>query len=111
MLPILGRRPARPQPRLGFPGHDWLAGITDPPWVTDAEFFARWLTQVPGRVVELACHPGYMDRALIGRDCCANDGLLQRRVDELHLLKQPRFLEACRLAGFTRVSPSAVAAG
>ncbi len=111
LLTVLGRRHARAQQRLGFPGHDWLAGITDPPWVTDAEFFARWLTQVPGRVVELACHPGYMDRTLIGRDCGTNDGLLQRRVDELHLLQQPHFLEACRQAGFTRVAPSAVSAG
>jgi hypothetical protein len=79
--------------------------------VTDPEFFARWLTQVPGRVVELACHPGYRDETLIGRDCGAHDGLLQRRVDELHLLRQPRFLEACRQAGFTRVAPSALVAG
>ncbi len=111
ILSILGRRDARAQHRLGFPGPDWLAGITDPPWVTDAEFFARWLTQVPGRVVELACHPGYLDRTLIGRDCEANDGLLQRRVDEMHLLQQPRFLEACRQASFMCVAPSAVVAG
>jgi chitin disaccharide deacetylase len=106
LLTVLGRRHARAQHRLGFPGPDWLAGITDPPWVTDPEFFARWLTQVPGRVVELACHPGYHDSSLIGRDCGPSDGLLQRRVDELHLLRQPRFLEACRQAGFTRVPPS-----
>jgi hypothetical protein len=111
LLTVLGRRHARAQHRLGFPGPDWLAGITDPPWVTDPEFFARWVTQVPGRVVELACHPGYRDETLIGRDCGANDGLLQRRVDELHLLRQPRFLEACRQAGFTRVAPSALVAG
>ena len=111
LLTILGRRHARAQHRLGFPGPDWLAGITDPPWVTDPEFFARWLTQVPGRVVELACHPGYWDATLIGRDCGANDGLLQRRVDELHLLRQPRFHEACRQAGFTRISPSVLISG
>ena len=111
VLTVLGRRHARAQHRLGFPGPDWLAGITDPPWVADPEFFARWLTQVPGRVVELACHPGYLDLTLIGRDCEAGDGLLQRRTDELHLLQQPRFLEACRQAGFTRVAPSALLTG
>jgi predicted glycoside hydrolase/deacetylase ChbG (UPF0249 family) len=111
LLTVLGRRHAHAQHRLGFPGPDWLAGITDPPWVTDPEFFARWLTQAPGRVVELACHPGYYDEALIGRDCGPRDGLLQRRVDELHLLRQKRFLEACEQAGFTRVAPSEVLAG
>jgi predicted glycoside hydrolase/deacetylase ChbG (UPF0249 family) len=111
LLTVLGRRHARAQHRLGFPGADWLAGITDPPWVTDPEFFARWLNQVPGRIVELACHPGYHDAMLIGRDCGANDGLLRRRVDELHLLRQPRFLEACRQAGFHRATPSALIDG
>jgi predicted glycoside hydrolase/deacetylase ChbG (UPF0249 family) len=111
MLTLLGRRHARAQHLLGFPGHDWLAGITDPPWVSDAAFFTRWLSQVPGQVVELACHPGYLDRTLIGRDCEANDGLLQRRVDELHLLQQPHFVDACRSAGFTRVAPSYLTAG
>jgi predicted glycoside hydrolase/deacetylase ChbG (UPF0249 family) len=111
LLTVLGGHHARAQHRLNFPGADWLAGITDPPWVTDPEFFARWLTQVPGRVVELACHPGQHDATLIGRDCGASDGLLKRRVDELHLLRQPRFLEACRQGGFVRVAPSALVDG
>jgi predicted glycoside hydrolase/deacetylase ChbG (UPF0249 family) len=105
-LTLLGRMEARHQVQDGFPGNDWLAGITDPPWVRDAEFFARWLSQVPGRTVELACHPGHRDETLIGRDCTAHDGLVQRRVDELRLLHQPNFLEACQRAGFTRVAPS-----
>jgi predicted glycoside hydrolase/deacetylase ChbG (UPF0249 family) len=105
-LTCLGRLEALGQDRMSFPGHDWLAGITDPPWVKDPEFFGRWLEKVPGRVVELACHPGHPDDTLVGRDCRPGDGLAQRRVDELHLLRQPRFLEACRAAGFTRVSPS-----
>jgi predicted glycoside hydrolase/deacetylase ChbG (UPF0249 family) len=110
-LSCLGRLDTLGQDRLGFPGADWLAGITDPPWVKDPAFFARWLGRVPGRVVELACHPGYPDDTLLGRDCRPGDGLLQRRVDELHLLFQPRFLEACRAAGFTRVAPSEFVAG
>jgi chitin disaccharide deacetylase len=106
LLSLLGRHHAQAQDRLGFPGHDWLAGITDPRWVTDAEFFPRWLSRVPGRVVELACHPGHYDATLIGRDCGANDGLLQRRVDELKLLNLPSFGEAIKAAGFRLVAPS-----
>jgi predicted glycoside hydrolase/deacetylase ChbG (UPF0249 family) len=106
LLTLLGRAEARQQAKDGFPGNDWLVGITDPPWVRDPEFFTRLLAQVPGRDVELACHPGHFDATLIGRDGTEHDGLLRRRVDELHLLRQPHFLEVCRRAGFTRVAPS-----
>src|SRR5207253_1458713 len=60
-LSLLGRQQARQQQRLGFPGNDWLAGITDPPWVADPAFLLRWLRRIPGTVVELTCHPGYLD--------------------------------------------------
>jgi hypothetical protein len=106
LLTVLGRGEARHQECEGFPGNDWLAGITDPPWVADKEFFTRWLSLVPGRVVELACHPGHYDATLLGRDSKEGDGLTQRRIDELHLLNQPSFPEACCRAGFTRVTPS-----
>jgi hypothetical protein len=106
VLTLLGRYESWRQEVDGFPGNDWLAGITDPRWVTDPDFFVRWLTRVPGRVVELACHPGHPDPTLLGRDCHEGDGLMQRRVDELHLLNQPSFGAACRRAGFTLVSPS-----
>lgn len=106
LLTLLGRIETRHQVRDRFPGNDWLAGITDPPWVSDPGFFARWLALVPGRIVELACHPGRRDSTLIGRDCTEHDGLVQRRVDELRLLQQPNFLEVCRQAGFTLVSPT-----
>jgi predicted glycoside hydrolase/deacetylase ChbG (UPF0249 family) len=105
LLSALGRRQARRQERLGFPGNDWLAGITDPPCVADGNFLARWLTRVPGRVVELACHPGYYDATLVGRDCTAHDGRLERRVRELELLRHATFTEACRRAGFRLVTP------
>jgi predicted glycoside hydrolase/deacetylase ChbG (UPF0249 family) len=104
VLTLLGRRLARRQERAGFPGNDWLAGITDPRWVADPAFFTRWLTRVPGEVVELACHPGHPDSTLIGRDGTPENGLLQRRLDEMHLLNQQTFGEACRRAGFTLVS-------
>ncbi len=106
-----GRRLRRKQTRGGFPGADWLAGITDPTNVTDPEFFRRWLTRVPGRSVELACHPGYHDATLIGRDCQGDDEFLQRRVDELRLLRLPSFADACRAAGFTLRPPAALLDG
>jgi predicted glycoside hydrolase/deacetylase ChbG (UPF0249 family) len=105
-LSLLGRGQARRQQRSGFPGNDWLAGVTDPPWVSDPAFLERWLTRIPGKVVELTCHPGYLDMSLVGRDCTLEDGHLQRRIHELHRLQQPSFKEACRRAGFTLVRPS-----
>jgi predicted glycoside hydrolase/deacetylase ChbG (UPF0249 family) len=109
-LTLLGRRQVRRQIALGLPGNDWLAGITDPPCVADSEFFSRWLTRVPGEVVELACHPGYLDPTLIGRDCSATDGRLARRVDELQRLQEPSFRTACQRAGFTLIAPSQLSA-
>jgi hypothetical protein len=106
VLGTLGRVGAVLQERAGFPGQQWLAGITDPPWVRDPQFFVRWLARVPGRAVELACHPGHHDATLIGRDCGPDDGLLQRRVDEYALLSRTDFLDACARAGFTLTSPS-----
>jgi chitin disaccharide deacetylase len=105
-LNLLGRRAARRQAKAGFPGNDWLVGVTDPGWVTDPDYLARWLARVPGRVVELACHPGYLDPSLIGRDGDARGGQLLRRVHELERLLDPRFRDACRRAGFVLVSPS-----
>jgi predicted glycoside hydrolase/deacetylase ChbG (UPF0249 family) len=107
-LSFLGKPLAKKQQALGFLGNDWLAGITDPRWVRNPQFLVRWLSRIPGDIVELACHPGYYDATLIGRDCTANDGLLQRRVDELGLLNHPSFVEACEAAGFTRMQPSAL---
>ncbi len=106
MLAALGRLQARALHRAGFPGADWMAGTTDPKWVRDPDFFVRWLTRVPGRTVELACHPGHLDATLVGRDNQEDDGLQQRRVDEYRLLSDPSFDEACRRAGFVRVTPS-----
>jgi predicted glycoside hydrolase/deacetylase ChbG (UPF0249 family) len=106
VLSLLGHIEAKHQAGDGFPGQAGLAGITDPPWVRDPEFFVRWLTRIPGRDVELACHPGYFDPTLVGRDCHLGDGLLQRRVDEMALLSLPSFKQAVRQAGFTPVSPA-----
>src|SRR5262249_32800083 len=76
MLTMLGQHAARKQMTKGFPGNDWLMGVTNPPCVADPEHFTRWLRCIPGRVVELACHPGHLDTSLVGRDCTNGDGQL-----------------------------------
>src|SRR5262249_6733918 len=68
-LTTLGGREAQRQARDGFPGNDWLAGLTDLRAIFDPAFFAIWLARIPGRIVELMCHPGYKDLTIIGRDC------------------------------------------
>jgi predicted glycoside hydrolase/deacetylase ChbG (UPF0249 family) len=105
VLGWLGRRQARRQDRLGFPGNDWLAGITDPPCVEDPDFHVRWLSRLPGQVVELTCHPGHWDLSLVGRDGTEEDGLLRRRVRERELLRHPSFRLACVRAGFRLTVP------
>jgi predicted glycoside hydrolase/deacetylase ChbG (UPF0249 family) len=101
-----GRSDARRQEQRGFPGNQWLAGVTDPPCLKDPEFLARWLRHLPGQVVELTCHPGYADPTLLGRDATATNGQMERRPDEWNLLFHVHFEEACALAGFQRIAPS-----
>ena len=109
VLAAVGRRAARRQAAAGLPGADGLAGVTDPPFVHDPRFFLRWLERTPGRVVELACHPGHYDDTLTGRDGTAADGLLARRPRELELLADPAFLRAAAAAGFALVTAGAAA--
>ncbi len=108
-LALMGGFAAPSLSRSGFPGNDWLAGVTDPPFVADAGFFARWLARVPGRAVELTCHPGFLDETLAGRDCAAGDAQMLRRPREHALLAAPDFLDACRAARFTLAAPAALA--
>lgn len=107
-LSRFGAKAAIRQESAGFPGADRLAGVTDPPFVHDPEFFTRWLNLIPGNTVELTCHPGELDETLIGRDGSLEDGQLHRRVRELELLRDPAFLEAVADAGFTLVPASAL---
>jgi predicted glycoside hydrolase/deacetylase ChbG (UPF0249 family) len=109
MLARVGRRASAAQARAGFPGTECLAGITDPPYVHADDFFARWLATVSGRVVELTCHPGYLDATLDGRDGSMTDGQLHRRAREFELLRRPAFLEAVRDAGFTLIPANRLA--
>ena len=106
LLTVLGRLCSRRQEGLGYPGSDWLAGITDPPCVADTEFLARWLTRLAGAAVELTCHPGYLDTTLLGRDATPTNGQMQRRPNELRLLRQANYRAACRRANLTLIAPS-----
>lgn len=108
-LSVLGGVESRRQSSHRLPGNDWLVGVTDPPFVSSRRFLTRWLAHVPGRIVELTCHPGHLDATLIGRDCAANDGQIERRVREFELLQQASFLDACRKAGFELIAPSQLA--
>jgi predicted glycoside hydrolase/deacetylase ChbG (UPF0249 family) len=100
-----GRAMSRRQEALGFPGNEWLGGITDPPWVKRATFFEDWLQAIPGQIIELSCHPGHFDETLLGRDCTPSDGMLGRRVNELALLRRPEFLRTVAESGFEIVNP------
>ena len=108
VLGSLGLLGAKKQQKAGFPGNDALAGITDPPWVQRVDYLVHWLSRIPGHVVELACHPGYWDTTLIGRDCEADDGKQRRRVDELERLRHASFTEVCRRAGFVLQAPTRI---
>ena len=100
LLTAVGRSAASRQAALDFPGNDTLIGITDPRYVHDPEFFARWLKSARGQFVELCCHPGFPDHSLVGRD----DDLTGRRPSELELLRHPTFLDTVQAAGFRTVN-------
>ncbi len=106
----LGRPESRRQLAAGYPGNDWLAGITDPRCVKDPEFMRRWLQATPGKFVELTCHPGHLDSSLVGRDGSFEDGQIHRRPREWELLKAPSFKQAARDAGFTLIRPTQMSA-
>ena len=96
-----GRRASQMQAQRGFPGNDWLAGISNAADVADPQFFLRWLRQMPGDIVELMCHPGLYDETLLGRD-----GMMDQRVNEMRWLLDPTFLETMDEAGFRLIAPS-----
>jgi len=122
VLATLGRRFIQQQQKRGFPGNDFLAGVSDPRGLTrtrrgkEDNFLVRWLTQVPGRVVELVCHPGHHDETLDGRDAITHLSSLtwglsppahaSARVRELELLEQTDLEAVGRSAGFRLTAPS-----
>lgn len=101
-----GKPEAKRQLADGFPGNDNLAGVTNPKCVHDPKFFARWLANTPGNVVELTCHPGDRDETIYGRDAQPGDGNVERRVQELALLSDPQFRVNVMQAGYELVRPS-----
>ncbi|MFL5329547.1 MAG: carbohydrate deacetylase [Gemmataceae bacterium] len=107
-LSSFGRSESRRQIGDGFPGNDWLAGITDPPYVHDSRFFARWLRRVPGSVVELTCHPGLTDPTILGRDAMPGDGNIERRAQEFALLSRSDFRDAVSQNAFRLTRPSEI---
>ena len=105
-LTMMGTAATKRLDRLGFAGNDYLAGVADHASVSDARFFARWLSSISGRDVDLMCHPGLEDPTLEGRDGTVEDGGLARRVREYELLGRDEFLTACANAGFRLTRPS-----
>jgi predicted glycoside hydrolase/deacetylase ChbG (UPF0249 family) len=101
VLNRFGRRASQTQAERGFPGNDWLAGIANARDVADPHFFLRWLRAMPGDIVELMCHPGLYDPALLGRD-----PMIDQRVNEMRWLFDPTFKETVRDAGFRITAPS-----
>lgn len=94
-----------------FPGNDELIGITDPPFVRNPRFFVEWLARSRGRDVELTCHPGHLDRTLIGRDGSLDDGRIHRRSLEFQWLCDPSFERAVCDARFRLTDAERLACG
>lgn len=101
-----GKRAFVGQAGAGLPANNTLAGISTPTSVCAPNYLKRWIQLIEGDVVELTCHPGYLDQTLVGRDCSASDGRLQARVEELQHLASDRFSKACREAALRLISPS-----
>jgi predicted glycoside hydrolase/deacetylase ChbG (UPF0249 family) len=125
LLSTLGRRACPALDKLGFPGNDYLIGISDPhglAWPDPAQArraLKGWLAATPGDVVELMCHPGRYDE--VARRCdrpSSLSRLLSRwlpsvavecgpevRVRELELLAEPSLVEMFREQGFHLTRP------
>ncbi len=103
LLSSMGGRSALEQAEAGYPGSEWLLGITDPPYVESSNFFVRWLNRAPGDVVELMCHPGHDDVTLLGRDATPTNGQRERRVHEWYRMLSAGYLEAVKANGFEMV--------
>ena len=88
-----------------LPTNDTLAGISTPQSVLHPDYLVRWLSLVKGEVVELTCHPGHRDETLIGRDCTADDGRVEARVEEFERLSDASFAEVCRQTGLVITKP------
>jgi len=104
VLNSFGRRMSRKAAERGLHSADWLVGVTDPPITADPEFYTRWLKKVRGDVVEIGCHPGYIDETLLVRDVPGKPHDLSRRENELNMMLSQEFLQAIDAAHF-RIAP------
>jgi predicted glycoside hydrolase/deacetylase ChbG (UPF0249 family) len=89
--------------RQPFPSAIQLLGITHPRHVQQSGFFQKWLRSAREEIVELTCHPGFLDATLVGRDGTWTDGQIHRRVHEYEQLHQTEFLQAVHDEGFTLI--------
>jgi predicted glycoside hydrolase/deacetylase ChbG (UPF0249 family) len=105
-----GRRCGKALAVANLPTNDALAGISTPNSVLDPNYLVRWIRRVSGEVVELTCHPGHRDETLVGRDCTADDGRVEARVEEFKHLSAPSFAEACSQAGLAITKPAEILA-
>ena len=103
-----GRRFGKALETAQLPTNDTLAGISTPKSVLDPAYLSRWISRVAGDVVELTCHPGHRDETLIGRDCTAEDGRVEARVEEFKHLSSPVFAKAYNAAGLAIAKPSTI---
>ncbi len=105
-----GRRCGPALANANLPTNDTLAGISTPKSVLDPDYLRRWIRLVQGDVVELTCHPGHRDQTLVGRDCTADDGRVQARVEEFEHLSSLSFAQTCREAGLAITKPAEILA-
>lgn len=105
VLTWLGAAVMRAAQRRGCRGADQLLGLTNAGTSRRADCFTRWLRAAHGTSVELMCHPGHRDEALLGRDAIRGDGWLEQRTGELELLRGEAWAEAIRASGRTRIAP------
>ncbi len=108
VLTLFGKVQALRQIHDGFPGADTLAGLGSPS--SRPDFFRRWLRRAEGLLVEVACHPGWPDPTLAGRDLGSSPSSAAARTAEREWLAGPQFREDCLRAGFRLSRPSALLA-
>jgi predicted glycoside hydrolase/deacetylase ChbG (UPF0249 family) len=110
LLSWFGGREAHRQEAEGFPGAARLAGLADLGRPPAPAFFVSWLERAAvgdSGGGELTCHPGHLDPALVGREVASLEApLLRRRPQELALLAQSSFRDACARTGLRLVPPS-----
>jgi len=89
-----------------YPGARTMIGLTDPYCLKDEKFFQKCIQSAYGNIVELMCHPGYLDTSLVGRDVTRSGDSLSRRPWELSMLKNSQFKNTVDANNYQIVRPS-----